>query len=160
MESEGVGSVEVKKKLSKRGRMSRNKGKKFEQQVAARLRDIFPGARRHLEYHSEDANGYDLMSTGRLLIQCKAHAKYAPMTTIKEVQKREERDIPIVVTKADYAPVLVAMTFDDFIKVLTNPGLIFEGRESDMAPEVLGRWASGLEELADNYEPETLDMMR
>jgi len=58
-----------KKKLNGRG--CRKKGHDFERWVAQELRGVYPDARRHLEYHSRDANGVDIINTGDYLFQLK-----------------------------------------------------------------------------------------
>lgn len=100
-------------------KLSRTKGHGFEREIAIALRDIFPDARRHLEYQDAEANGVDLINTGKYFIQCKRGRKYASLTAIKEVQCDEALgDVPVLVTKGDNEKILVALPLDEFIRLL------------------------------------------
>jgi hypothetical protein len=111
------------------GRRNRAKGKTFELFVAKAFRTIFPKAKRHLEYQKEEAKGYDLDNTGRLLIQCKAAKRYVPISTITEVQKGSKDDVPVLVTKGDRMPAVVCLYMTDFIKILDDVGYAYEDRK-------------------------------
>lgn len=101
------------------GKLSRTKGHSFEREIARLLKCVFPNARRHLEYHQRDANGIDLIETGPYKIQCKRGRKYASLSKIKEIQAFEELgDVPVLVTKGDNEPILVALPIDEFIYLL------------------------------------------
>lgn len=99
---------------------SRNKGHKFEREIAKRLRKVFPEARRQLEYHQNDANGVDIQQTGRYRIQCKRFKKYAPVSCIEEVQLNGPDEVPVLVTKGDNAPILAVLPFDELLRLLEN----------------------------------------
>lgn len=101
------------------GALSRNKGHQFERDVAIALRDVFPKARRHLEYQDSQANGVDLAETGKFHFQCKKLKRYASIATINEVQcDRRLGDVPVLVTAGDREPAMVAMHFGDFLDLL------------------------------------------
>lgn len=108
-----------KRTASQNGRRSRTKGHSFERWVANQLRVVFPNARRHLEYHSADANGVDIINTGFLRIQCKKLKKYAQIKMIEEI-KVDPLDyfIPILITAADGKPPMVVMSFEYFMNAL------------------------------------------
>jgi len=96
-------------------RYNRKKGHDFEREIAKRLRDIgFRRAKRHLEVQREEANGFDLDHTGPFAIQCKRTKKYASIETINEIKSDL---MPILVTKGNGKPIMVAMTFDDWLKL-------------------------------------------
>lgn len=98
---------------------SRRKGHSFERAVASVLRELFPDARRQLEYHSADALGVDLQHTGEYRFQCKKLKKYASITAIKEVQcARELGEIPILVTAADNEEWMAVIPFKDLIRLI------------------------------------------
>lgn len=103
-----------------KGRLSRNKGAKFEREVAIAFRKIFPEARRHLEFQVEEAAaGCDLVNTGPFKIQCKRFKGYAPLTAIDEVVCDEVfGDIPVLVTRGDDRRALAALPLDDFLALV------------------------------------------
>lgn len=101
------------------GKLSRTKGHSFEREIAIALRGIFPEARRHLEYQDAEANGVDLVNTGKYFIQCKRGRKYASLTAIKEVQCDEALgDVPVLVTKGDNERILVALPLEEFLNLI------------------------------------------
>lgn len=104
---------------AKRGRASRTKGHSFEREIAARMREVYPNARRQLEYHTDDAKGRDIQCTGRLAIQCKRFKTYAPITAIFEVQIEPMLgDVPMLVTAGDRQPAMAVLPFEDFLRLL------------------------------------------
>lgn len=94
---------------------SRNKGHGFERWVADKLKEIFPKARRKLEYHKDDCTGVDLLNTEPYLIQCKAYKTYAPINKIEEIQGEGVR---LLITKGDRKKPVVCLYLDDFINIL------------------------------------------
>jgi hypothetical protein len=116
-------SVIKKKKRSAKniGKLARRKGHGFEREVAAQLRLVFPGARRHLEYQDAEANGIDLVNTGHYKIQCKRGRKYASLSAIKEVQCEEMLgDVPVLITQGDNEPALVVIPMIEFLRLLKS----------------------------------------
>lgn len=112
---------------------SRRKGLAYENDVAAKLRQAgFPEAKRHLEYQSQEAKGYDLDNTGALRIQCKRYKQYVPLSKIEEV-KCSGTEIPILVTKANNKRDIAALYLDDFLNILQDLGVAHgrAGRISD-----------------------------
>lgn len=101
------------------GRMEREKGHKFEREVANIFKEIFPEARRHLEYQMSEANGVDLVGTGNYRIQCKRGRKYSSLSKIKEVTAEEYLgEVPVLVTQGDHERILVALPIEEFIRLL------------------------------------------
>ncbi len=97
----------------------RAKGHGFEREIAILLRPVFPDARRHLEYHADDANGVDLINTGYFRFQCKRGRKAAPLSKIREIECCElSGDVPVLVTQGDRDRVLVALPFEEFLRLL------------------------------------------
>lgn len=108
-----------KKKAAGGGARSRRKGHQFERDCAIVLRDIFPGARRHLEYQDSQANGVDLAETGDLRFQCKKLKSYASVNTIHEVQHDSALgEIPVLLTAGDNEPAMAVLPFSDLINLL------------------------------------------
>lgn len=110
--------TEPAKKVS--GKRSRTKGHSYERAIAIDLQKIgYEKARRQLEYHADDAKGYDIANCEPFFIQCKKMKKYAPLTKIQEVQcDRELGDIPVLVTAGDRQEDIVAMYWSDFLALL------------------------------------------
>lgn len=101
--------------------MQRTKGHSFEREIAIQLREVFPEAKRHLEFQADEAaHGVDLVNTGKLGIQCKRMKKYASLSKIKEVK----RGIPALVTKGDREEILIALPLKDFIEILKDPSYV------------------------------------
>ena len=97
------------------GKYSRRKGHQFERDIANKLKEIYPQARRHLEFHKDDASlGIDLINTGDFGIQCKAYARYAPINKIEEVN----HGIPVLITKGNNLKPVVCMYLDDWINLV------------------------------------------
>lgn len=110
------------------GRRARTKGHSFERETAIELRELFPEARRHLEYHTRDANGVDLIGTDPFKIQCKKLKGYAPVNTIREIQFDPMFEIPVLITAADGEPPMAVLSFSD-LKVLIREWLRGQGLE-------------------------------
>ena len=110
------------------GKHSRNKGHQFERDVAKRFRDIFPGARRKLEYQEADCTGVDITGTGVLKIQCKRYRQYSPISKIEEIR---ESGIRCLVTKGDRSPTMICLELDDFINILSDIGVVYENDNSN-----------------------------
>lgn len=107
-------------KKIKGGKFARRKGHTFERDLAIMLRPWFPKARRQLEFQKDCALGVDLAETGRFKFQCKKLKKYAPISTMDEIQCDRDLlgDIPVLVTAADNLPAMVVMHLDDFLAIL------------------------------------------
>lgn len=109
------------------GRYARNKGHSFERKVAEAFRRIFPGSARKLEYHESDCTGVDLRGTGPFRIQCKRNVKYAPIGKIEEIQ---ENGIKALVTQGDRKKPVICLYLDDFLEILSDIGVAYEGSET------------------------------
>lgn len=101
------------------GAHSRTKGHSFERHVAIRLKELFPNARRQLEYHVDDCLGVDIANTGRFKFQCKKLKKYAQIKMIEEIKCDVELgDVPILITAGDHKPVMAVLSFEDLLEIL------------------------------------------
>ncbi len=97
----------------------RHKGHSFEREIAKELQCIFPKARRQLEYHQDDAKGFDLQNTGHYLFQCKRYREYAPIEWIEEIQSDfKNNETPILVTQANDKRAMAVLPWDDFLQML------------------------------------------
>ena len=110
--------------MGKKGKMSRQKGHAFEREIAQAFRLVFPEARRHLEYQKSEARGFDIANTGKYRIQCKRGRRYASLSAIKEVDADEVLgEVPVLVTRGDNEPALVALPLDEFMRLLYAAGV-------------------------------------
>ena len=90
------------------------KGKSYEREIAIQLAHIFPKARRHLEFHSEDAlKKMDIQGCLPWVIQCKRKIKYeSPKVLLETIA--EEGEHRVLVTKADRLPALAILEWETF----------------------------------------------
>jgi hypothetical protein len=104
------------------GRSARRKGLGFEREIAEILREFYPDARRQLEYHQADCAGTDLMNTGHYRIQCKRKKTYVSLRAIEEVVCDEDiaGEVPVLIAKADRGRTLVALPFEEFLRLLRD----------------------------------------
>lgn len=110
----------LKQSFKEIGKLSRNKGKTFEQKTARAFRDIFPDARRHLENHKEDAaKGVDLINTGPYLVQCKRLRGYAPIQRIHEIAiNKGSKQVPVLVTQGDHTEVMAVLPLTKLLELI------------------------------------------
>lgn len=111
---------ELKIKLPKSKKLSREKGHNFERKTAERFRTVFPEAKRHLEYQSSAAAlGIDITNTGRYRIQCKRTALYVNPSRIFEIRVDPNEDVtPVLITKADRQPTLAVLPFEKLMELI------------------------------------------
>ena len=100
------------------GKTNRRSGHSFEREIANDLKEIFPGARRRLEYHKEDGGqGIDLINTGKYKIQCKNRKTYTSVNTINEV-KCDFDEVPILITRAKRQGTMAVLPWKDLLNLL------------------------------------------
>ena len=107
------------------GKMSRNKGLNFEREIAKTFRKIFPNAERAIVGSSLDNAGVDIRGAGSLRIQAKRNKQYCPISKIEEVKLSD--GIPLLVTKADFKRPVACLYLEDFIKIIEDIGVIYDG---------------------------------
>lgn len=101
------------------GKSSRTKGHSFERFVANELKDIFPNAKRQLEYQMDSCKGVDLSDTNEFRIQCKKHKSYVPLSKISEIKcVRDKGEVPLLITAGDYKEPIAALYLSDLILLL------------------------------------------
>ena len=105
----------LKKTKSQQGKASRRKGHSMERWLVNELRNIFPKARRLLEY--QEGKGVDLEYTGQYRFQCKAYQDYVAINKINEIPI-EEDTIRCLVTKGDRKEPMVVIPFKEFKAML------------------------------------------
>lgn len=105
-----------KRKVSHKG--ARAKGLAFERQIANELGHIFPEAKRQLEYQTDECLGTDIAGTDRIRIQCKNKQGYVSVSTIHEIRVRNEKDIPVLVTKGNKQEAMAVLPFRWLVTLL------------------------------------------
>lgn len=103
------------KTASQKGRSARAKGFSYERNIAKKFRHIYPNVKRQLEY--QEGLGVDLCGMEPFAPQLKCFKSYAPLSKIEEVPRTAD-NIPLLITKGDRKPDIVAMYLDDFIKLV------------------------------------------
>jgi hypothetical protein len=111
----------------------RAKGHGFEREIANRLKEFFPEARRLLEYHQADCSGVDIMHTGHYRIQCKRTKTYCSLSKIEEVVCDEDflGEVPVLITKADRGRTLVSLPLEEFLRLLRDSRELDRVRTND-----------------------------
>jgi hypothetical protein len=104
---------------------SRRKGHQYERDIRIMLLPVFPDCERTQEGESLDRDGVDLKKTGALAFQCKRGRKYASASVLKEVKAPGK--IPLVITRADNEESVVIMYAEDFMKIIQDIGVVYEG---------------------------------
>lgn len=98
---------------------SRQKGARFERQLAARLREHGYGARRTAQYCGNTGDAADVVGLPGLHIEAKHRETmrlYEWMSQAKRDSEGTER-LPAVFHKKNNAPILVTMELDDFMQL-------------------------------------------
>lgn len=99
------------------GKMQRTKGAGFERKIAKVFRELYPDAKRNLEYQGELGElGTDVIA-GPFRIQCKRMREYAPVNKINEV-RTDINTVSLLITKADRKEAVVVLSLTNFMKIL------------------------------------------
>lgn len=96
---------------------SREKGASFERMIANKLREYGYEARRGQQYSG--ANGDpDVVGLPGIHIECKAVERLNEYNALKQSENdARPGEIPIVVHKKNYRPIVVTMHFEDWMKL-------------------------------------------
>jgi Holliday junction resolvase len=102
------------------GKASRTKGHSFERKIARKMQEVgFENARRHLEYHMDDAKGVDIDNTDPFKIQCKALKKTPNIPKVfDEIKDVDEDGIPVVAFKVDRKGEYICLKLQDFLNLV------------------------------------------
>jgi hypothetical protein len=102
---------------------SKEKGNQFERQMAAVLRsELWPECytSRFMGSAWLDYNGIDLTGTGNFNIQLKAMERTPPYHAILKNKMPQGNKTNIVIHKRNNSGCIVALTLEDFIRLLKN----------------------------------------
>lgn len=103
------------------GKMSRDKGKRFEREVSALFKDFGYDAHRTAQYHGKTGQAADVEGVPGLHIECKHVERMSLYEWMEQAQRdaraAENHDLPVVIHKQNNRPVLCTMTFDAWIQL-------------------------------------------
>ncbi len=101
------------------GTLSRRKGHDFEREIARELRDIFPKARRGLQY--QDGQQCADVEGTVFHIECKRGRKPNPRAALRQAMDDVNTGrIPVAVVKDDQRDPFVVLAWDDFKNLLSE----------------------------------------
>ena len=118
--------VNCKEQLSKRGKRSRDKGKRGEREVAKIFQKAGFHARRSVQYNGRPGTAADVVGVPGLHLE----VKFVEKERIREWYRQAERDatasldkdIPVIVHRKSWESWLVTMSLEDFIKIIKQEG--------------------------------------
>ena len=95
---------------------SREKGASFERQVANKIKEYGYDSRRGQQYSGANGDA-DVVGLPGIHIECKAVERLNIHTALKQSENdARPGEIPIVVHKKNYKPIVVTMLFEDWMK--------------------------------------------
>ena len=104
------------------GKMSREKGARFERQVAAMFREYgYDEAHRTAQFCGKTGQAADVEGVPGIHIECKHCERMSLYDWIDQaVRDTKDDKKPVVIHKANNKPVLVTMPFDDWIELYSE----------------------------------------
>lgn len=118
-------STKTKRTPQQTGRASKQKGARFELEVAHFLRDHgYPDAHRTAQHCGKTGDAGDVEGIPGLHIECKHVEKLnlynAYHQVVRDNSAKNTGDIPVVVHKKNRETMLVSLSLDDFIKIFST----------------------------------------
>ena len=118
--------VNCKEQLSKRGKRSRDKGKRGEREVAKIFQEAGFHARRSVQYNGRPGTAADVVGVPGLHIEVKLVEKESIRAWYRQAQRdahaSPENEMPVIVHRKSREPWLVTMSLEDFIKIIKQEG--------------------------------------
>lgn len=107
------------------GRASKQKGSRFELEVAHYFRDRgYPDAHRTAQHCGKTGDAGDVEGVPHLHIECKHVEKLnlynAYHQAVRDNSAKNSGDIPVVIHKKNRETVMISMSLDDFIKIFST----------------------------------------
>lgn len=107
------------------GRVSKQKGARFELQIAHYLQDHgYPDAHRTAQHCGKTGDAGDVEGVPHLHIECKHVERLnlydAYHQSVRDNSAKNSGDIPVVVHKKNRETTLVSISLDDFIKIFST----------------------------------------
>jgi len=100
------------------GKLSRNKGARFEREVATAFRVAFPEARRGLGQARSGGDAADVIGVPGYWIECKVGARPNPLAALRQADSNSNGDVPVAVCRLDRKDAAVTLPLADFIALL------------------------------------------
>jgi hypothetical protein len=100
-------------------RISITKGKNFEREVAAKLREVYPEARRGLAQPRSGDETPDVDGTP-FWVECKVGQRINVQAALSQATDATDGRPPLAVCKVDREPATATMLLSDFINLVTN----------------------------------------
>ena len=104
------------------GKLSRDKGKRFELQIAHRLQEYGINASRSAQHCGKTGQAPDVIGMSFVHIECKAQERMHLYDWMAQAQRDSAGtdNTPVVIHKANNKPILVSMGFEDFMGLYTK----------------------------------------
>ena len=101
------------------GKMSRDKGARFERTIANKLKDYGYKAMRTAQHCGKSGDAADVIGLPGIHIECKAQEKMHLYEWMAQAERDAEGtgNIPTVVHKQNNMPILVTLKFEDFMEL-------------------------------------------
>ena len=103
------------------GKFSRDKGARFERDIANRFKELYPKAVRGVGQTQSGGNSADVESTP-FWIECKAQKKTniegAFKQAVEAKKECEDSRPPLVISKRDREPIKATLLLDDLLELL------------------------------------------
>lgn len=103
------------------GKMSRDKGKRFERAIALKFQDYGYDAHRSAQCKGNTGQAADVEGPPGIHIEAKAQERmslYEWMAqSVRDTEASETGDFPVVIHKQNNRDILVTMRFDDWIQL-------------------------------------------
>ena len=99
------------------GRLSREKGKRFERQVAKMFKEWGYGAYRTAQFRGNTGQAADVEGVPGIHIEAKHQEQMRLYDWAAQAKRDSKEQKPVVIHKANNKPVLVTMLFDDWIQL-------------------------------------------
>ena len=118
-------TAKTKKTPQQIGRASKQKGARFELEVAHYLQDHgFPGTHRTAQHCGKTGDAGDVDGVPHLHIECKHVEKLnlynAYHQSVRDNNAKNAGDIPVVIHKKNREETLITLSLDDFIKIFST----------------------------------------
>lgn len=112
-------SEKIKRTASAQGRASREKGKRFEREVANFFKNYGVSARRTAQFCGKTGAAGDVEGVPGCHIECKAVEKLnleqAYQQSVRDAGAAGKEEIPVVIHKRSRKPVMVTLALSDWI---------------------------------------------
>ena len=107
---------------SRRGRASREKGKRGEREVAKIFREAgFPEARRTVQYCGRTGDAADVTGVPGLHIEVKHVEREAVRQwygqAVRDAEAAGNGDLPVMIHRKSHSPWLITLSLEDFLKI-------------------------------------------